>query len=70
MWYTGVLCDADLFVGERPNQHQNTSKTGKVMRNGQGISVHHVKSQMPSHGTNVVSAAGLHNILMFAPTVL
>ena len=54
-----------------PNRHHNVSKTVKVMRYGEGILVrHHVKSQMPFRSTNVVTAAGLHNILMFAPTVL
>ena len=54
-----------------PKRHHNVSKTVKIMQYGEGIPVrHHVKSQMPSRSTNVVTAAGLHNILMFAPTVL
>ena len=54
-----------------PDGHQNVSKTVKFMGYGEGIPVrHHVKSQMPSRSTNVVTAAGLHDILMFAPTVL
>ena len=55
-----------------PKRHHNVSKTVKVMQYGEGIPVrHHVKSQMPSRSTNVVTAAGLHNnILMFAPTEL
>ena len=39
------------------------------MRYGEGIPVRHrVKSQRSSHITNVVTTAGLHSILMFAPT--
>ena len=54
-----------------PNRRHHVSKTVKVMRYGEGIPVrHHVKSQMPSRRTNVVTAVGLQNNLMFAPTVL
>ena len=56
-----------------PKRHHNVSKTVKVtgMQYGEGIPArHHVQSQMPSRSTNVVTTAGLHNILMFALTVL
>ena len=60
-----------VWMGVCPNRHHNVSKAVKVMRYGEGISVRHdAKSQMPSRSTNVVTAAGLHKVLIFAPTVL